>query len=935
MRFQQLKKQSNVILRKKLYKSGKNWVVATTLVLAGGIILGMPSMVVKADNVDNNSASTQQTESTQGTVSDGSSPQKGDDGTVDQSGRPTVGVQTSNLGANGKVETTDEEKVTPAAVKTDTYNTDESQIPKDTEETSQATRDNTAQSDELDNQVSNTTNEVTDSKGNIASSEMYGKAFVGTDPSSGETGSDWYINQAGELHIGAGTWAPVVTIPGSESVNPFRDKKYIDKIQKIIFDGKVVAGTSIAGLFNNMENLNEVENLSDLDTLNTQNFSGMFWYDQSLSNVNWRVLNMDNATDISSLFSDSGMTVADLKDFKSSKITNYTSMFARNKNLKTANLSNLTVRNDTTPYNTDATQMYGIFADDNNLESVDLTNANFYNSNMTAMFKGCRDLESLDLSSLGDVKPLDLISLLDFNDDEDYAGKNVSASKIKTIVLNSKTDYQVADFTYDSDKYAGWRNDTNHDDTRIWPLVKDEYKPLEYSGLINLYTPLDDGSTRAPEGNTTWVAVERQKTTSYIRYFTPDQNQKVDKPVYTTDPFESHEGGYVYIKPIPEYFAPEQSKVLVEESGPINVVVQKIYPYNLKINVSYEKNSNKNTTTSSTMPAGITDVKSATDFQNELNKLPDSKNDSLDLDNTMIDFGIFGLNNQIEKVSDIINEQYDDDPMILPGDEKNLKAIINDVMQYKLDNGATLEGSKNNNPIDFVDAYYDDYVASAVPQPTPSHSSSSSSSSTNTTPETTTNTIKNIKQTSATFGDRPKVQVYGNDGQVIPDVFLTPDSAWYNDESMELNGATYYRVATDKWVNANDVYVYVANNSYVRVYKDNFGHLVNARNEKSSRELSPATDWYSDRYTEINGKKYYRVATNEFVEASEVYEYAYSNPMVTTKQVTNLYDEKGNLLSNKLPTGKSYKTDRFQTIDGLTYYRVGSNQFVKAEDVDF
>ncbi|WP_338232167.1 KxYKxGKxW signal peptide domain-containing protein [Companilactobacillus muriivasis] len=224
MRFQQLKKQSNVILRKKLYKSGKNWIVATTLALAGGIILGMPSMVVKADDVDTDTVNTQQTESAQGTVPDSSSTRKEDDGTVDQSGKPTVGVPTPSLNSTGKVETTDEQKVTPAAGKIDTSNTDESQIPKDTEEAPQATRDNNTQND---NQISNTPNEVTDSKGNIASSEMYGKAFVGTDSSSGETGSDWYLNQAGELHIGAGTWAPFVTIPGSESVNPFREANSI------------------------------------------------------------------------------------------------------------------------------------------------------------------------------------------------------------------------------------------------------------------------------------------------------------------------------------------------------------------------------------------------------------------------------------------------------------------------------------------------------------------------------------------------------------------------------------------------------------------------------------------------------------------------------------------------------------------------------------
>ncbi|WP_162261222.1 BspA family leucine-rich repeat surface protein, partial [Companilactobacillus kimchiensis] len=39
MRFEQLKRESNVILHKKLYKKGKNWIVSSTLIFAGAMIL--------------------------------------------------------------------------------------------------------------------------------------------------------------------------------------------------------------------------------------------------------------------------------------------------------------------------------------------------------------------------------------------------------------------------------------------------------------------------------------------------------------------------------------------------------------------------------------------------------------------------------------------------------------------------------------------------------------------------------------------------------------------------------------------------------------------------------------------------------------------------------------------------------------------------------
>ena len=37
---------------------------------------------------------------------------------------------------------------------------------------------------------------------------------------------------------------------------------------------------------------------------------------------------------------------------------------------------------------------------------------------------------------------------------------------------------------------------------------------------------------------------------------------------------------------------------------------------------------------------------------------------------------------------------------------------------------------------------------------------------------------------------------------------LAANSNWFTDRVIELNGTRYYRVATDEFVNANDVFVY-------------------------------------------------------------------------------------------------------------------------------
>ncbi|WP_125591094.1 SLAP domain-containing protein [Companilactobacillus jidongensis] len=194
--------------------------------------------------------------------------------------------------------------------------------------------------------------------------------------------------------------------------------------------------------------------------------------------------------------------------------------------------------------------------------------------------------------------------------------------------------------------------------------------------------------------------------------------------------------------------------------------------------------------------------------------------------------------------------------------------------------------------------------------------------------------IDNIDQTSATYNDKPKVQIYDSEGNNIEGSFLNPGVNRHNDEKMILNGTTYYRVSTDQWVKASDVYVYVSDNAYVRVYNNNYGEIVNAHGKTLSRALKSSTDWVSDRTVNINGAKYYRVATNEFVKASSVYEYTYNSQVVTTTKAVTVYDERGNATTKQLPAESAYKSDRFVNINGKTYYRIATNEFVRADDIN-
>lgn len=129
-----------------------------------------------------------------------------------------------------------------------------------------------------------------------------------------------------------------------------------------------------------------------------------------------------------------------------------------------------------------------------------------------------------------------------------------------------------------------------------------------------------------------------------------------------------------------------------------------------------------------------------------------------------------------------------------------------------------------------------------------------------------------IKRNQTVATTTKEVKLYKKDGSLITDRVLGVDTGWFSDQEYTLNGIKYYRVSTDEFVKAEDVYVYVAlDKNIIRVHDNLIGYLLNYKGSKvTDRALQASTDWITDRYTMINGEKYYRVATNEFIDASDV-----------------------------------------------------------------
>jgi len=166
------------------------------------------------------------------------------------------------------------------------------------------------------------------------------------------------------------------------------------------------------------------------------------------------------------------------------------------------------------------------------------------------------------------------------------------------------------------------------------------------------------------------------------------------------------------------------------------------------------------------------------------------------------------------------------------------------------------------------------FVIHAVYEPEKNTNSGGSSSSGGPSSTTVNREVEGIEETIGTHKNNPDVQLYDDNGEIIKDRKLAPSSDWYTDSLMTLKGVKYYRVATDLWAKADDIYVYYPNTTNVIVNKDSIANLVTSQGKDvTDRALQESSGWFTDRYTYINNVKYYRVATNEFVSADKVQEY--------------------------------------------------------------
>ena len=166
-----------------------------------------------------------------------------------------------------------------------------------------------------------------------------------------------------------------------------------NKPKKIVIDGPLAIKGSAAGLFSDLNDLEEFEGLSNFDTSQVTNMASMFSNDKNLKSLDLSSFNTSNVTDMNKLFkSCSALTNLDVSSFNTAKVTDMSTMFDFCTSLTNLNLNNFDTKN--------VENMNSMFYACRNLTALNISSFNTAKvTDMSAMFGMCLKLSNLNVAS--------------------------------------------------------------------------------------------------------------------------------------------------------------------------------------------------------------------------------------------------------------------------------------------------------------------------------------------------------------------------------------------------------------------------------------------------------------------------------------------------------------------------------------------------------
>ncbi|KRL67353.1 SLAP domain-containing protein [Companilactobacillus versmoldensis] len=203
----------------------------------------------------------------------------------------------------------------------------------------------------------------------------------------------------------------------------------------------------------------------------------------------------------------------------------------------------------------------------------------------------------------------------------------------------------------------------------------------------------------------------------------------------------------------------------------------------------------------------------------------------------------------------------------------------------------------------------------------------------------TTTNINSFKNPVGTvdLGGAYTVDADGNQTSL----FLPGQSAWKLGPSILINGETYYEVATNNYIGSDRITVSDGVPFYTIIHSavpNQVGTLttdsqvVDSYGNDTGTVLPAGSSWKLGQLIKISGLAYYQVSANGYVLAAflttDTAPATDGNDTITLNNASEVLDDNGSRTGRILPAYSSWKTDQTKTLNGLTYYRVGTNQWV-------
>lgn len=191
---------------------------------------------------------------------------------------------------------------------------------------------------------------------------------------------------------------------------------------------------------------------------------------------------------------------------------------------------------------------------------------------------------------------------------------------------------------------------------------------------------------------------------------------------------------------------------------------------------------------------------------------------------------------------------------------------------------------------------------------------------------------------------------------------LAPNSPWKTQQKVIINGTTYYQVSTNEWVKAEDGQLQSQNdahNSGTADHNDQSTESINgviavsrtqgapvyALNQQkmstTGRILAPNSTWRTSQKKSVAGTTYYQVSTNEWLAATDVTwqttdHHNFDGVVEVLKPWAHLYQNAGPdatvITGQDKPQGSRWKVGQTRTVNGLTWYLVGNNAWLRDLD---